>query len=171
VAATFPNQRFAAAVSYCASGRATAAASTTTPTAWFLCANDDNEEVSNEEAQANSAALASRGIPTEVGAHPASPLYAERFARIQGVSASTSQDVADELRAGGFVGSDSMFTMPTDDIVAAMQANPSAFPRTMALPGAQLLDIVDQLKVMQAEHQLYSDWAVRTIDFLAAYQP
>jgi predicted esterase len=166
VAATFPNLRFEGVVSYCASGRATAAAVTTTPTAWFLCANDDNEEVSNQEARANSDALASRGIATEADAHPASPLYPERFTRVAGISASTSRGIADELRAAGFVGTDSMFTTPTNDIVAAVQADPSAFPLILSLPGARLLEIVDQMKVMQAEHQMYSDWSARTIDFL-----
>ena len=171
VSSSFANLRFAAAVSYCASGRAAAAAATTTPTAWYLCANDDNDEVSNDEAKANSATLASRGIATEVDAHAASPLYDMRFTRVDGVTAASSQGIADELRAGGFVGADGLFDTPTDAIAASVQANPAAFPVISSTPSGRVSEVVNQLRVMQAEHEMFSDWAVRTMDFLEANEP
>lgn len=169
VADSFPNLRFAAVVSHCAGGRASAAEVTTTPTSWWLCENDDNDQVSNEEAVANSGILASRGIPTEVDAHAASPLYDERFTRVEGVDDATSKAVAQELRAAGFVGADSMFVTASDDISAAVQADPAAFPATTALTGAQRVAMLNQLRVMQAEHEMYSDWAHRSIDFFEEY--
>lgn len=169
IAAQFPNLRFGAVVSYCAGGRAASADITTTPTAWLLCAHDDNEEVSNDEAIANSATLAAHGIDTVVDLHPASPLYDERFARIEGLSVDTSRAIAAELRTANFVGADGLFTTPTDDIVAAVQAVPSSFPTTLSLPGEQLKEVVGQIKVMQAEHYLYADWASRTLDFINIY--
>jgi len=171
VAASFPALRFAAAVSYCASGRSSAAATTTTPTAWLLCAHDDNDEVSNEEAYANSASLEARGIDTEVDAHPATPLNGARFTRVEGVSEAESEAIVGELTASGFVGTDGLFTVPTDDIIAAVQNSPEAYPTLAAMPGGILSDVVDQVRVMQAEHQLYSDWAARTMDFLDAHRP
>jgi hypothetical protein len=44
-------------------------------------------------------------------------------------------------------------------------------PTLVALPGAVRADVVDQIRVMQAEHQMYSDWAAREIAFLDAHNP
>lgn len=171
VATTFPNLRFAAAISFCADGRATAAAITTTPTAWLMCGNDDNPEVDNAAAAANSAGLATRGVPTDFGLHPAAPLYDGRFARAAGVSLAASQALLAELRAAGFVAADGFATLPTDDIVAAVTANPALLPTLVALPGAARADVVDQLRASQAEHQMFSDWASRAVAFLDANEP
>jgi len=166
VADDFPNLQFGAAVSFCASGRASAAAVSTTPTAWLLCANDDNDQVSNDDAQQNSAALAERGVPTFVDAHPASPLYDERFTRVPNVDAATSTAIAAELRAGGFVGHDELFTTPTKQMIELIQADGSSYPTTAALPAKTASLVVNQIRVMQAEHQMYSDWASRALDFV-----
>lgn len=171
VAATFPNLRFAAAISFCADGRVTSAAITTTPTAWLMCGNDDNPEVDNVAAAANSAGLASRGVPTDFAEHPASPLHDARFTRIAGVSLATSQAMAAELRAAGFVGADGFFTLPTDDLVAAVTANPALLPTFVALPGGVRGDVIDQVRAVQAEHQMYSDWASRAVAWLDANEP
>lgn len=171
VAATFPNLRFAAAISFCADGRATAAAITTTPTAWLMCGNDDNPEVDNAAAATNSAGLAARGVPTDFALHPAAPLYDARFARVTGVSLAASQSLLAELRAAGFVAADGFATRPTDDIVAAVTANPALLPSLVALPGAARADVIDQLRAAQAEHQMYSDWAARAVAWLDANEP
>ncbi|MBY0275703.1 hypothetical protein K2Z84_10190 [Candidatus Binatia bacterium] len=169
VAASFPNLRFAAVISFCADGRATAAAITTTPTAWLMCGNDDNPEVDNAAAAVNSAGLAARGIPTAFALHPAAPLYDERFARVAGVSAATSRAIAAELRAAGFLAADGFFTLSTDDLVAAVTATPSLLPTLVALSGAQKSDVIDQVRAAQAEHQMYSDWAARAVAFFDAH--
>ncbi len=168
IAPLFPELRFTAVVSHCAEGRAGAVAVTTTPSAWLLCANDDNDEVDNDQAAANSATLVARGVTTFVDLHPASPLYDERFTRDTGVSLASSQGMAAELRAAGFVGADGLFTTPTPAIVAAVTANPSLMPSLVALPPAVRGAVVDQVRVMQAEHQMFSDWAARAIAFLDA---
>lgn len=170
-AATFPNLRFAAAISFCAEARSTAVALTTTPTAWLLCANDDNDEVDNATAAANSAALAARGVPTMLGLHPASPLYDQRFVRVPGVTLATSLALAADARAAGFVGADGFFVTPTDDLIAAVTANPSLMPSLVGLPGGVQLDVIDQVRAMQAEHQMYSDWAYRAVAFFDAHAP
>ena len=171
VAAVFPELRFAAAVSFCADGRAAAVAQTQTPSAWLMCANDDNAEVDNAEAAASSAALAARGVPTVFAAHPASPLYDERFLRVPGVALASSRALAAELRAAGFVGAGGFLVTPTDDIVAAVIANPALLPALVALPGAGRAGVVDQLRATQAEHQMFSDWARRAVAFLEAHEP
>lgn len=170
-AASFPELRFAAVLSFCADGRFAAVASTATPTAWLMCANDDNDEVDNAAAAANSAALAARGVATLFAAHAASPLHDERFVRVPGIALATSRALAAELRAAGFVGGDGFFVTPTDDIVAAVTAAPALLPSLVALPGGARLDVIGQVKAIQAEHQMFSDWASRAIAFFAAHTP
>ncbi len=168
VAAVFPELRFRAVVSHCADARPGPVAVTTTPTAWLLCGRDDNPQVDNDAAVANSAALAGRGVPTFALLHPASPLYAERFLRVAGIALATSQALAGELRAAGFVGADGFFTTGTDAIVAAVTVTPALVPTLTALPGGVRLRVVDQMRAMQAEHQMFSDWAARAIAFFDA---
>lgn len=165
VATDFPNLRFEGAVSVCANGRLTSAQLTTTPTAWLLCANDDNDQVSNDDARANSDVLRERGIPTLVDEHPASPLYDQRFMRVPGVDEATSAALAEGLRGGGFVGPDGLFVVSTDEMQAQVQSDPDAFSELMSM-GDALPEVVNQIRVMQAEHQFYSDWAARALDFL-----
>jgi len=69
------------------------------------------------------------------------------------------------------VGPDPVFTAPTADSAAAGLADPSAFPVLTSLPGEQLSAVRSRIKVMQAEHMLCSDWAMRTVDFPDAHQP
>lgn len=170
VAANFPALRFAAAISFCASGRAAAAAVTTTPTAFLMCQNDDNPEVSNADAIANSAAIAGRGVPSVYAEHPASPLYDERFMRT-GFSPEISRALADDFRAAGFVREDGFFGTSSNDITAAVLANPSLLPTLAGLPPTSQGGVAQQVGVMQAEHNMYSDWASRAVAFFEAYTP
>ena len=171
IAAAYPALRFAAVVSHCAQGRAAAVAVTTTPTAWFMCARDDNDMVSNAAAQADSAALAARGVPTQYRENPPSPLYDQRFLRVSGLDQTTSQAVAAELRTAGFVGPDGFFVTPTGTIQIAVAADPSLAPALAALaPGARSR-VFDQVSVMQAEHQMYSDLAAAAVAFFDAHHP
>lgn len=169
VAANFPRLRFKAAISYCAQARADATNATLTPTAWYLCANDDNSDVSNTGAQANSATLAARGVATSVALQPATPLYDERFARVAGVTVAQSRAVSQELRAAGFLDGSNFFRTATSDIVAAFTANPAPFPTLRMLSSAQQGGIVSQISVMRAEHEFFSDWSARTLRWFAQY--
>ncbi len=171
VAALYPELRFRAVVSHCADGRANAVAVTTTPTGWLLCGNDDNPEVDDDAAVANSAALASRGVPTFAALHAASPLYDERFTREPAVTLATSQALAAELRSAGFTGAGGFFTTPTDAIIAAMTNDPSLLPTFVSLAPGVRADVIDQVRAMQAEHQMFSDWAARAVAFFEAHNP
>ena len=171
VAAAFPSLRFAAAISFCADGRVTSAAITTTPTAWLMCGADDNPEVDNVAAAANSAGLAVRGVPTSFAAHPPAPLYDERFARVVSVTLAESQAMVAELRAAGFVGTDGFVATSTDAIVATVTSQPTLWPTLVAQPGAVRADVIDQLRATQAEHQMFSDWASRAVAWLEANEP
>jgi hypothetical protein len=170
VAPNFPLLRFAAVVAYCAD--ATAARSgplSTTPSAWFMCGAEDNPEVSNAEARANEAEMQARGVPTDYVEHRPSPLYAERFARIDGIDQATSRAIAAELRAAGFVDGAGFITVDGDEIATRVVANPAAFPTISSNPRGNA--IRSQVKVMRAEHSMYADATRRNIDFFDRFNP
>ena len=163
VASSFPTLRFNAVMSYCAQGRADATVVTQTPTAWHLCANDDNPEVSNTDALATSTALGARGVPTVALLHRASPHYDERFTRVAGVSLAQSRALSAEFRTAGLLDANSFFIVPTGDISTRIAASPAAYPTFVALSGEQQQEVGDQIRVMRAEHAMYSDWAARSL--------
>ncbi len=167
-ASSFPNLRFKAVISYCAQA-SQAAAITTTPSAFYLCGNDDNVDVSNTQALANSQTLVTRGVPTAGLLHPATPLYNQRFIRVSGVSAAQSLAIANELRAGGFVDSSGFFSTASSAISTAVSASPASFPTILGLTLGQQRELFVQISVMRAEHQFYSDWTSRSLRWFAAY--
>ncbi len=168
-AASWPNLRFKAVISYCAQGSQAAANLTTTPSAYYLCANDDNENVSNAQALANSQVLVTRGIPTTGILHPATPLYDQRFMRVFGVSAAQSLAISNELRAGGFVDAGGFISTASASISTAVAAAPTRFPTISMLTAGQQREMLAQISVMRAEHQFYSDWTSRSLRWFATY--
>lgn len=169
VAASFPHLHFNGVISYCADASGSLSSYlSTTPSAWYLCGADDNAEVSNAEARANEARLRGRGVPTDIFEHPPSPLHDERFTRIDGISASTSKAMVDELRAAGFVGAGGFLTTDGDQIAAAVAATPAAFPVINAQTG-QRNAIRSEVKTVRAEHSMYAEATARTIGFFDAH--
>ncbi len=169
VASNFPNLRFKAAVSYCAQGRQDAVAQTRTPTAWHLCGNDQNGDVSNATAQANSATLGANGVPAVALLHPATPLYDERFARVTGITVARSIAISAELRTAGYLDGSGLFLSPSSTISAAFSNAPGSFPVLSSLTGAQQQDVLAQISVMLAEHEFFSDWTSRALNWFAQY--
>lgn len=171
VASLFPELRFSAVASYCASGPEAAVDHTTTPTAWRMCGQDQHASVGaqgNLQAIAHAQTLARRGIRTEVHVHAPSPLYAERFVRVPGIDVATSRAISAELVEGGFVDGDGFLTEAPEAIATAISADPAAFPTIASLPGAVANDVVTQLRVVYADHTFFADWNDRTLDFLLA---
>jgi dienelactone hydrolase len=168
-ATQWPQLRFKAVVSFCAEGLAGYAAVTRVPTAWLLCGNDDNAEVNNTQALANSAALSARGVPSLGLLHPATPLYDERFARVLGITVAQSRSIAAELRAAGFVDTAQLFNISTDDMRARVLAAPNSFPTVTALSTAQQKDVLSQIAVMRAQHEMFSDWASKAVRWFETY--
>jgi hypothetical protein len=162
--------RFAAVAAYCSDATAVGSASTsTTGSAWFMCGAEDNPEVSNAEARANEAAMRTRGIPTDYAEHPPSPLYDGRFTRIDGISLTSSRAMAGELRAAGVVNALGFITLDANQIADRVQANPGAFPTITAHPSRTQL--LSQIKVMRAEHEMYADYTRRNIVFFNRFNP
>ncbi len=169
-AASFPQLRFAAVVSFCADATASKSSSlSTTPSAWYMCAAEDNPEVSNTEARANEAQLRRRGVATDYAEHAPSPLYDERFTRIDGINSTTSAAMAAELRAAGFTDRAGFITRASDEITSAVLADPRSFPTIVANP--QVNQVRLQVRVMRAEHAMFANLTRRTIDFLDRFNP
>ena len=170
VAPRFAQLRFNAVVGYCSDATASRSATTsTTPSAWFMCGAEDNPEVSNAEARANEATLRGRGIPTDYVEHPPSPLYDERFTRIEGIDAATSAAMAGELRSAGYVDASGFITVDGDQIAAAVLADPAAFPTISSQP--EIGAVKTQVKAMRAEHAMYADYTRRNIEFFERFNP
>jgi hypothetical protein len=172
LAAAFPNLRFKAAVSYCASGIAALAGVTLTPTSWFMCANDENQGVGedgNAEARSHHETLLGRSIDSDFAVHPASPLYPERLARIDGITVETSRLVVAELAAAGQLDAAGYVVAGVETVMQSILDNPTAFPVLSSLTGAQKLLFKSQVAAARADHQFYSDYAARTVAFLDAH--
>ncbi len=164
IADEFPQLRFDAVVSYCADATTTRSATrSTTPSAWFMCANEDNPEVFNDQARANEATMRERGIRTQYLENAASPLYDGRFTRIAGITPDTSAAMAEELRRGGFVDDAGFLDTDADAVTATIFADPTGFPTITSATRARLFQ--SQLKAMRAEHGMFADATQRTIAF------
>ena len=62
-----------------------------------------------------------------------------------------------------------LFNTPTADIAAQATAMPTRLPTLSALSPAQQRDVMSQIAVMRAEHEMFSDWASRSLRWFAAY--
>jgi hypothetical protein len=170
LASGFPQLRFAAVAGYCADATAARSASLSrTPSAWFMCGAEDNPEVSNVEARANEAAMRARGIPTDYAENPPSPIYDERFTRIDGINRAASRAMVAELRAAGLIDASGFITLDGNRIAELVQVNPTAFPTITSHPAAEAL--LPQIKVMRAEHAMYAAMTRRNIGFFDRFNP
>ncbi len=173
LAARFPNLRFRAVAGYCAPGSLNAALTTRTPTAWYVCRNDTNEEVGadgNLRSAQQSAVLAARGIATDLAYNEPAPLYDERFTRAGTLDLPSSRAVVQELRNKGYLDVRSFLNRAPDRIVAdVLQQGAAGFPAFARLSGAQQGDAVDALRETYADHQLFADLAKRMIVFFGRH--
>ena len=161
-----------AAVSYCASGVEQVAAVTTTPTAWFLCENDDNEQVDNAKSERNHEALKARGVATELYLHGPSPVYDQRFARIEGIDTETSQAIADELRVNAHVDAQDYLLQDGKVIGQSVTNAPDNYPIINGLQPKRLsTEVIFQLRIMRSNHIMYDDYARRTLAFIEGHTP
>jgi hypothetical protein len=171
LAPAFPQLRFLAVASYCAQGQTSWFDSTTTPSAFYLCANDDNTEVKNMQALVNSQKLASRNVATDYREHPPSPLYDQRFARISGISLVTSRLIASELRGAGFTDAAGYLIRTSEEMATAVTTNKAAFPAINGLSTSLQRSVNEQLRIMLANHHMYDDYAQRNLAFFERFNP
>lgn len=146
---------------------------TVTPTTWYVCRNDTNDEVGpdgNLKSAQNSAALVRRGIATDLAYNEPAPLYGERFTRAGTIDRTTSRALVAELRTKGYLDRRSFINRPPEQIVADLQTQGAAgFPVFSRLTGDQLSDANDALRETYADHQLFSHAARRMLAFFMRF--
>ncbi len=160
---------FKTGVSYCAPSGGFIASNATTPFQYCMAKYDDNPNVGpqgNASALSNSQTLSSRNICSKYFAHDHSPLYAERFARRPDISVTTSVNMVLELRKNNWLDAKNYFTAASSTISADIKAKPANYPVFIGLSLVQQVDALNQIDIMFAAHQFYSDYNKTTIQFL-----
>jgi hypothetical protein len=135
---------------------------TVTPTLWAIPQNDGTIMAGGiRQAYANYLNLVSRGVPAEHHAFYPSPVHAERFWRIPGLSASDSQSIHAALKQGNYL--DGRNYLAADPDTSGWQ---SVIPAQYS-SYTQLIS--EQLRICYAEHNFFSDYNRRTLDFFNRY--
>lgn len=158
--------RFKAGVSYCASGRAAIYDTSTVPTRFHMAALDIDEDAVNADARANTQDLQGRGICAAYLENPRSPVYAERFARIPGISTTTSAALRAELQGRGFLDIAGYLVGTATALEADLANSPGSYPTYYSLNGSQRIEVANELDACRADHQFYSDLNYTTLQFL-----
>ena len=163
--------QFNACALWCSSGapRSTGATVfnfTTVPTIWNLARNDDlyNHKAFLADATTNLALLAGRGVAGELRENQPSPVYPQRFTRIDGLTAADSQNIHDQLKAAGLLDAvDFLISSPFNNSNHWLGALPGYAPYTNA--------IQNQLNSCYSEHHFFSDLGNQTLQFFGARRP
>ncbi|MGH8551159.1 MAG: IPT/TIG domain-containing protein [Methylococcales bacterium] len=146
-----------AAAIYIASGKLEfiQQSNSTLPTIWVLAENDN--PLYNERAQLGFGSLVTRGVPAQIWVNPPSPVYPERFWRIEGLNKVDSQNIYNSLKSANLLTSDDFLVV-----------NPANVDWSQTIPsdyGLFIDDISEQLKVAFAEHWFMSDFDSHVLDF------
>ena len=162
---------FAAGVSYCAPTSTVITSSSVVPLQFCMAKYDNNPEVGaagDATAQGNSAALMARSVCSPFFLHDHSRVYPQRFARWSGIGLSLSASIYNELEANHWLDARNYLLAASDTISARVTANPSAYPVMSSLTVPQYTFVNNELDIMYAAHQFFSDYNKTTIQFLGA---
>lgn len=157
-----------AAVSYCASGRASNAAIISIPCLWMMAANDDNENVGtagNLEAIELAKRLRERSVKADAVIRQPHPIYLEIFTRV-GASQAVSQAIVSNLRDRGHFDQRGYMRTTSNALAAAVMADPASYPAIVTQKELTSNAIVNTLAVANAEHNFFSDLSKQTITWL-----
>ena len=162
---------FAAGVSYCAPTGTLVTSTSLTPLQFCMAQYDNAPEVGatgNALAQSNASALTARGICSPLYLQNHSRVYPQRWARWNGISLSLSQAIYSELQSNHLLDSRHYMVLTADSIEARIQATPSNFPVISSLNLVQYTFVTNEMDIMYAAHQFFSDYNKTTIHFLEA---
>jgi pimeloyl-ACP methyl ester carboxylesterase len=160
---------FESIVAYCSLGMPSLMTTITIPIIWCMAQHDGNPNVGpagNATALLYHDSLEQRGVCTDYHLKYAEPLYPERFKRINGVSASLSTQLFNELLANGWLDGDNKLINYPDYIVTQINANISSYPVYNSLGNLQKVEYANELNATFAEHQIYNDFNAKIIAFL-----
>lgn len=152
---------FRATSIFIASGTVNVMSQTTVPTIWNLMQNDTTIGADGiAQAASNYQNLLGRNIPAKYNLLAPSPVYPERFWRINGLTAADSNTIYNALKQNGFL-----------DSRGFLLQNPNTSNWSSAIPSqydSYLNDIGDQLTICYTEHKFFSDYDRRILDFFNA---
>jgi hypothetical protein len=163
--------KYAAGVSYCAPTSSLVTSTSVTPLQFCMAKYDNAPEVGpagDALAQTNSGALTARGICSPFNLHDHSRVYPQRWARWSGITQSLSQSIYNELQSNHMLDSRSYLLLTADSIGARVTASPASYPVLSSLNLVQYTFVTNELDVMFAAHQFFSDYDKTTIHFLGA---
>lgn len=157
-----------AAVSYCASGRASNSSIINIPCLWMMASNDDNENVGmagNLEAIELARRLRERGVNADAVIRQPHPIYPEIFTRA-GSSETVSRAIVANLRERGHLDDRGYMRITSDSIAAAVMADPASYSAILTQSEITRTAIVTTLAAAYAEHKFFSDLGKQTIEWL-----
>jgi len=163
--------KYAAGVSYCAPTSTVVTTTSITPLQFCMAKFDNASEVGpagDALAQTNSGALTARGICSPFFLHDHSRVYPQRWARWSGISSPLSQAIYGELASNHLLDARSYLLLSADSIAARITAHPSGYPVISSLNLVQYTFVTNEMDVMYAAHQFFSDYDKTTIHFLGA---
>lgn len=133
--------------------------SSTVPTIFLLAENDTSVAGINDLAVENSNFLISRNVPTQLWVNPPSPVYPERFWRINHLSRADSKTIYNAIKSGGYL-----------DDKGFLLSNPKNSNWQTVIPSqysSYISAISEQLQVAYAEHVANSAFSEKILDFFA----
>lgn len=136
---------------------------TTIPIIWCIPQNDGTIMAGGvRQAYQNYLNLRSRGVPAEYHLFTPSPVYPERFWRIPNLTANDSRAIYNALKNNGFL--DACDFLVQDPDTSGWQAVIPAQYNT------HLQSISEQLRICYTEHNFFSDYNRRVLDFFNLYR-
>lgn len=133
------------------------------PTIWCIPQNDGTIMAGGvQQSRVNYQNLLSRGVPAQHHLHVPSPVYAERFWRISGLTAADSQAIYGALKQNGFLDSRD-FLLQDPDASGWQQVIPAQY-------NSFSQSISEQLRICYTEHTFFSDYNRRVLDFFNTYR-
>ena len=142
---------------------------TETPTVFCPAKYDPALGGGNWVAHMNFDTLQARGIPSAFYELDRSPAYPQRFARIPEIDLSLSNDLFNEFQSMGFTDNEHFFTVLDDSIQSLYMTNPDAFSVLNTLDIATVRHVLDQIKVMTADHSFFADYNERVLEFFSEH--
>ena len=131
------------------------------PTLWLQARNDQNVSADSNVAVANYQKMLERGIYTEWYWLDKSPLYAQRFTRsLNNIEKPLSNDIFDAFSDNDLVDDDNILNF---DII-----DPDEIAKVLSplnLPKSQFKDVLNQLKVLNADHGGHGEYNRKIIRF------
>ncbi len=138
------------------------------PTIWLMAENDHQANADSAIARTNYQAMLDRGIDAEWYLLEKSPVYASRFTRsLKGITADQSKKIAQTLKQEGYLTPDKYLNF---DI---LEDKKDEISRTLIqqkiVTKTQSKEVIDQLKIVNADHGAHGDYNKRIIAFFDRY--